>query len=298
MDYADCYQGLIRLIIENNQLPSCFMNICSWGFELKDGKSFDIPKNRFKDLLYKYYGLKKKDCYWLSGQEYIRLIRENINDENKYVLLKVDVTTCHWNTLASQEGIYHFLLVTECDEVGNLKGVDIFYPEKLHEYNIADNYAKCRKIAILDYQKKDLPEIDIIRRDLVNSIKKQLNRETSPFDNLVAFAGSDFLEKVFCCEDAGQYDIYELCAKRLSVSRSDIAEIIRSYLLPDNNEVIEQWDTVAKQWRKFSAFLIKNQLVPAQRNTLLEKTRKLLIEISEAEKSAIYNTLECLESAI
>lgn len=295
LDYSDCYQGILKLIIENKGLPSYFLNISSWGFNFVDNEEFDIPKFEFNQILGKYYGFKIHSEYWKTADEYISLIKSNLWKADTYVLVKTNVNTCSWHNLAMFSNIYHFLLVTDCTNEGKLKCIDIFYPDEYHEYDIETNADKCRKIAIITNTKASVPDDAEICTDFVSQAEKQLELKPSYSEKMRAFAQSDFLSDVFSCDNQGQYDMYQLSAKRIATARADICEVLKNHIMPGNEDVISQWCDIAKKWHRFSNYLIKNTIVPTRREGLLEKSRVTLNEIADSEELLMRKTIDILK---
>ena len=295
VDYADCFQGLIRLIIENKGLSPSVMNVSTWGFEYSEGVDFDIPKKSLFGVLEKYYGLRSRRFYLKSYDEYMDNIRSFVNSDNNYVLLKVNIDTCVWNKLAEKSDIFHFLLITDYNEDGIIKCIDIFYPEEYHTYDLKSNAEKCRKITIIEDVGKMETDPEEIKKELIESIKQQLCRKPGPVEMLRSFADSDFLAEVFGCGNTGMYDRFQLSAKRLTIARQDICNILKNVIVLADEEIIACWEALAREWRKFENYLIKNQLAPSRRESLIQRTRDLLNKIADTEEKLIIETLYALE---
>lgn len=292
IDYADCYQGLIKLILEEEKLPTCYMNTESWGFFYDENVMFDINRFQFNSLLKRYYGLEISRVILPTAEAYIDAIKAYLSNGSFYVLIKAEVSSCQWHDLASYSDMYHFLLVTDCSDNGIVQCIDIFYPDDYHEYDIAANMNKFRKLAVME--KKDASiNMDVIRSDFYHNIEIQLNTSPSYSEKIIAFSKSDFFAKVFNYEDKVDYDRYLLSAKRLLITRTDTYEILKE-LMPQDEELLEEYEQCIKLWRKFYNHMIKNLIVPAKRESIIEKSSLALQDIAKTEEPIMRRILDNL----
>ncbi len=292
VEYADCYHGLLKLILENDGIASCFMNTRSWGIEYKENEFFDIERSHFNARLEKYFGFKVLRELYNTADEYIGRIKEALALENSHVLIKVDVSSCPWNSISTHSTIYHFLLVLDCTEDGFLKCIDIFFPETYHEYDLASNIGKVRKITVIQKNDHEL-NLDMLSNEFVENLRLQLEKRPSYSEDICSFAESEFLKNIFTCEDRGEYDKYLIAMKRIYVVRMDMTELLKIFI-PKETELIAEWEErIVKQWRKICNFLIKNTIVQNKHDIYIDKTRAILKDLGENEEVLSRRILNC-----
>lgn len=154
------------------------------------------------------------------------------------------------------------------------------------------NKTQFSKLAVME--KKDASiNMDVIRSDFYHNIEIQLNTSPSYSEKIIAFSKSDFFAKVFNYEDKVDYDRYLLSAKRLLITRTDTYEILKE-LMPQDEELLEEYEQCIKLWRKFYNHMIKNLIVPAKRESIIEKSSLALQDIAKTEEPIMRRILDNL----
>ena len=85
--YADCYHGLIKLILEKDNIPSCLMNTRSWGIEYRGNEIIDIERSHFNARLERYFNFQVSREIYDTAEEYIERIRYTLRQQRYHTLI-------------------------------------------------------------------------------------------------------------------------------------------------------------------------------------------------------------------